>query len=121
LSATRNEDWELATRYLDTRLRGKAATDLARQLFVVLDRRLPARLNELSDKPEGSLKPDQELAGTISSDEGKVDIVIERVDRGKSGSVWLFSSKTLDSIPDLYQEITVASVENVLPDYLVNT
>ncbi|HTF65927.1 MAG TPA: hypothetical protein VK638_24885, partial [Edaphobacter sp.] len=42
LSAAREGDYELAARYLNTRRRGKAATDLARQLFVVLDRRLPA-------------------------------------------------------------------------------
>lgn len=125
VSAARKGDNELAAQYLSTRLRGKAATDLARQLFIVLDRRLPARLNELSDKPEGSLsdplKPNQELAGTISSANGNVDIIVERVDRGKSGPLWLFSSQTLDSIPDLYEEINVVSVDNVLPELLVNT
>ena len=54
LSAARKGDYELAVQYLNTRLRGKAATGLAQQLFVVLDRRLPARLNALSDLPEGS-------------------------------------------------------------------
>ena len=125
VSAARKGDNELAADYLNTRLRGKAATDLAQQLFVVLDRRLPAHLNELSDKPEGSvsdrLKPDQERAGTISSDNGNVDIILERVDRGKSGSLWLFSSKTLDAIPDLYDEINGVSVESVLPEFLANT
>ena len=125
LSATRKGDSELAAQYLNTRLRGKSATDLAHQLFVVLDNRLPARLNQLSDKPEGALadplKPDQELVGTISSDNGNVDIIVERVDRGKSGSVWLFSSKTLDSIPDLYDEVNVVSVDRVLPEFLVKT
>jgi len=125
LSAARKGDDELAVQYLNTRLRGKAAAVLAHQLFTVLDRRLPPRLNQLSDKPEGSLsdplKPNQELVGTISSDNRKVDIFVERVDRGKSGSLWLFSSKTLDSIPDLYEEINVVSVDNVLPEFLVNT
>lgn len=123
LTAARKGDNDLASRYLNTRRRGKAATDLAHQLFVVLDRRLPARLNTLSDLPEGSdlLKPNQELVGTISSNNGNVDISVERVDRGKSGSLWLFSSETLASIPDLYGEINVASVDNVLPVFLVNT
>jgi len=125
LSAARKGDNELAVQYLNTRLRGEAAAVLAHQLFSVLDRRLPPKLTQLSDKPEGSLsnplKPDQELVGTISSDNRKVDIFVERVDRGKSGSVWLFSSKTLDSIPDLYEEINVVSVDNVLPEFLVNT
>src|SRR3954452_9624337 len=44
----------IAALYLDSRLRGEDAEALAHQLSTVLDRRLPARLNQLSDKPEGS-------------------------------------------------------------------
>jgi MscS family membrane protein len=126
LLADRSGDDEAATKYLNTRLRGKAATELARQLFVVLDRRLPAKLHALSDKPEGSaadpLKPDQELVGTIKSDNGNVDITLERVSRGRGepGTIWLFSSETLDAIPALYQEVNVISVEKVLPTSLVS-
>ena len=125
LSVARKGDNEVAAQYLNTRLHGNAAAVLANQLFTVLDRRLPPRLNQLSDKPEGSLldplKPNQELVGTISSDNRNVDIFVEHVDRGKSGSLWLFSSKTLDAIPDLYDEINVVSVDTVLPEVLVNT
>jgi MscS family membrane protein len=125
LNAARKGDYELAVRYIDTHLKGKGAAVLARELFIVLDRRLPPRLNQLSQKPEGSLAnllhPDQEIVGTIKSDSGDVDIVLDRVDRGESGIVWLFSSKTLDAIPDLYEQINVISVEKVLPDFLVTT
>jgi MscS family membrane protein len=125
LAAARKGDDELAAQYLNTRVRGDAAAVLAHQLFIVLDRRLPPTLNELSDNPEGSLsdplKPDQDLVGTIRSDSGNVDIWVERVDRGKSGSVWLFSSKTLDSIPDLYEQVNTISVDRILPEFLVNT
>jgi MscS family membrane protein len=124
LAATRKGDNELGAQYLNTGLRGHRATDLAHKLFVVLDRRLPARLNELTDKPEGTLsgpqKPDQEVVGTISSDNRNVDIIVERVDRGNSGPIWLFSHETLDSIPDLYEQINVVSADNVLPEFLVN-
>lgn len=124
LAAARKGDDELASQYLNTRLRGKAAADLAHELSVVLDRRLPARLTQLSDQPEGSpsypLNP-QELVGTISGDDGNVDITVERVDRGKSGQLWLFSSKTLDATADLYGEVNVVSVSDVLPEFLVKT
>ncbi|MGC1648163.1 MAG: mechanosensitive ion channel family protein [Candidatus Sulfotelmatobacter sp.] len=124
LIAARKDDNELAARYLNTRFRGERATTLARQLYAVLDRRLPPRLNQLSDKPEGSrtdlLNPEQELVGTINSDTRRVDIFVERVDRGKSGSVWLFSSKTLEAIPVLYEEINVVPVDSILPEVLVN-
>jgi MscS family membrane protein len=124
LGAARRGDDELAAQYLNTRARGNTAAVLPHQLFIVLDRRLPPRLNELSDNPEGPLsdplKPNQELVGTIGSDNGNVDILVERID-GKSGSVWLFSSKTLDSIPDLYEEVNGVSVYHVLPEFLLNT
>lgn len=125
LIAARKGDDELAAQYLNTPLSGNSAAALAHQLFTVLDLRLPPRLNELSDKPEGSLAnpllPGQELVGTISSDNGNLDISVERVDRGSSGSLWLFSSNTLDSIPDLYEEINTVSVDTVLPKFLVKT
>lgn len=125
LSATRKGDSELAAQYLNTGLRGRDAAALAYQLFVVLDRRLPARLNQISDQPEGSLsnplKPDQELVGIIVSDDHNVDIFVERADHGKTGPIWLFSSDTLDAIPDLYGEINVVSMDRVLPEFLLNT
>jgi MscS family membrane protein len=99
LLAARKGDNEAAVQYLNTRARGEAASTLAHELFVVLDRRLPARLSQLSDSPEGSMpfltRPDQDLIGTVTSDNGNVDIVVERVNRGNGISLWLFSSKTL--------------------------
>lgn len=126
LRAARKGDYEAASQYMDTRLKGKAAADLAHQLFVVLDRRLPARLNELSDRPEGSLpfltKPDLDLIGTISSStNGQVDILVERVASQKNGPVWLFSRQTLDLIPDVFDEVKAVSVEDALPTFLVRT
>jgi MscS family membrane protein len=125
LSAARNGQDELAAQYLNTGLRGNAAAVLAHQLFVVLDRRLPAKLNQLSDQPEGSssdpLRPDQELVGTIRTDNHNVDIFVERVDRGKSGYLWLFSNKTLETVPDLYDDVNLVSVDHILPDFLITT
>jgi MscS family membrane protein len=125
LKAARAGDYETAAEYLNTRLRGQAASDLASQLYVVLDRRLPARLNEVSDRPDGSLafptKPDQDLVGTIAAEEGDVQITVEKVTRGKAPAIWVFSRKTLDAIPDLFDEVDQVSVENALPKFLVET
>jgi len=125
LKAARNGDDEAAAQYLNTRSKGKTAAALAHQLFVVLDRRLPAKLNELSDRPEGSVpfltRPDEDLVGRISSESGDVDILLERVQREKNGPIWLFSSKTLKAVPDLFEEVNSVSVETILPDFLVRT
>ena len=124
LIASRTGQDEVAVQFLDTRLHGKAATELAHKLFTVLDRRLPPRLPQLSEKPDGSLadplKPNEERVGVISSEHGNVDIVLERVNRGKSGFLWLFSGKTLDAVPDVYDEITRASAEEVLPEFVMS-
>jgi MscS family membrane protein len=119
MRAARNRNDEAAVAYLNTSLRGQPATVLAHQLYVVLDTRLPARLNEVSDRPEGAvpnpLKPDVDVVGTIATGGGPLDIFVERVNRGASGRIWLFSSRTLGSIPDVYHEIDLISVDQYLP------
>ncbi len=124
LAARKGQD-ELAVQYLNISIRGKAAEVLAHQLFTVLDRHLPANLPQISDRPEGSLSnllsPNEERLVTVKSNNGDVDIALERVDRGQSRPLWLFSRKTLDSIPDLYEEATQASVEDVLPQFMTHT
>ncbi len=121
MAARRGND-QAAPLYLNTPLRESAADELAHQLYVVLDTRLPARLNELSDRPEGSLpnplKPDEDIVGTVNTAEGPLEIVVERVNRGSLGRVWLFSRKTLARIPDVYDEVDLVAVDRYLPDFL---
>jgi len=125
LANARKGNGEVAALYLNTPMRGEDAQVLWRQLAAVLNQRLPARINQISDKPEGSvpdpLKPDQDIIGTIETADGELDIVVERVDRGKLGKVWLFSGKTLASIPKVFQELNAPAVEELLPQFMVNT
>ncbi len=122
LTAARRGDTAIARQYLNTRLNDKAAEELARQLFLVLDARLAARLTQLSDAPEGSRAnpqaPDQEVVGTIARDAASVEIVVERVEREKSGPIWLFSGGTLDAVPGLYQQLATSRAEAWLPRVL---
>jgi MscS family membrane protein len=121
LAAGRQGDLELAGAYLDTTLKGAQATELARQLFVVLDARLPARIREISDVPDGSrenpLRPNQEVVGTIGSASGGIDVTVERVSRGNN-AIWLFSRATLDRMPGLHEEIAHGWGERFLPRFL---
>lgn len=125
ITAARKGIGEVAVLYLNTPLRGEEAQVLARQLAAVLNQRLPARLNQISDKPEGSvpdpLKPDEDVVGTIETADGDLDIVVERVDRGKLGKVWLFSGKTLASIPKVFHELNTPAAEEFLPEFMVST
>ena len=125
LIAAREGNAEIAALYLDTSLRGEASANLARQLAIVLNRRLPARLNDISDNPEGSLSdplnPDEDLIGTISTSKGDFDIVVEHVNRGANGKIWLFSEKTLASIPSVFEDVNAPGVDEFLPKILVTT
>jgi len=110
LAAGRKGDNELASHYLNTTLTGEAARTLAQQLFLVLDTRLPARLTQVSDAPEGSrenpLAPDDERVGRIDVPSGPLMVTMQRVKRGKAEPLWLFSSTTLAVIPKAYADIT---------------
>jgi MscS family membrane protein len=122
IKASHKGDDEAAVQYLNTRLRGSAAINLAHQLFAVLDRRLPARMNKLSDSPAGSLafvsKPNQDLVGTIKNADEQVDIIVEKATPAGGQTIWLFSKETLDDVPDLFADLDTQSVEDVLPKFL---
>jgi MscS family membrane protein len=124
LTAASNHKYDSAAQYLDTRATGKDAATLANRLFLVLDRRLPAKLNNLSNDPLGSLSdplhPGRELIGSVVTEEGgEVSIYLERFDRPNASPVWLFSKQTLAEIPDVYEEIDANTVERIVPDFLL--
>jgi len=125
LKATSADEMETAVLYLDTPKQGTEAIALARQLAAVLNRYLPARLTEISDKPEGYVqdprRPDEELIGTVSAPNGDVDIVVVRVDGGKAGKIWLFSNRTLVDLPAFSRESRINTPESDLPRFLVTT
>ncbi len=117
IKAVDSENYERAAQYLDTRAGPKAARDLARQLKDVLDRRLSATdFDLLSAKPEGRLDSDlppnveRVLRGGDST-----DIFLERVSRDDR-LVWLFSPRTLTSVPTLHRELGLLYIERVMPD-----
>jgi MscS family membrane protein len=124
LGAGRGGQDELASQYLNLPA-GPRANTLARQLFVVLDARMPARLSQLSDAPDGSrtnpLKPDQETVARIDGGEGTVDIVLDRVTRGAGPPIWLFSNATLAVVPAVYDEVTLGWGDSALPRVLTST
>jgi len=122
MTTARTGNFAAAALYLNTKLRDQAAAELAQHLYVVLNARLPARLQDISDSPEGGrpnpLKPDQDVVGSITTEDGTLDIVVERVNRGSLGSVWLFAPYTLEQIPAVYDQVHVVSIDQYLPGFL---
>jgi MscS family membrane protein len=123
MSAAGDNKIDVAPLYLNSGLNGRAAIELARQLYVVLNSRLPVRVNVLSDSPEGSLvnplRPDQDVVGTINTSGGPLELVVEQVDAGGPVRVWMFSRTTLQAIPQVYQEIDLVTLEGFLPSALM--
>lgn len=122
MAAARENKQEVTPLYLNSGLSGSDATELAQQLYVVLNSRLPVRVNILSDRSEGSLvnplKPDEDIVGTINTARGPLDLIVERVTNSNGTRVWLFSRETLRSIPEVYNEIDLVTVDGILPKFL---
>ena len=114
---------EAAAQYLNTTLQGRPAEVLARQLYVVLDTRLPARIDEISDRPEGRLtnplRPDEEVIATIPTTNGPLNIMLELVRRQNGPPIWLFSPSTLEAIPGAFSQVDLFSLDEHLPAFLV--
>jgi MscS family membrane protein len=125
LGAARKAEIAVARQYLDTRADDAAGQALARQLFVVLDAKLPARLTQISDDPLGSranpLSPHLEVVGAIEAASGEVEVILERVERRGHDPVWLFSKATLGAVPALYEEVTRREAASRLPDFVDRT
>ena len=88
MSVAGSNKTDAAPLYLNSGLSGRAATDLAQQLYVVLNSRLPVRVNVLSERPEGSLvnplRPDQDVVGTINTSSGPLGAHRRTRGRGRS-------------------------------------
>ena len=124
LSAAQDQDFVRASKYLDSQESLERKEEIARQLKLVMDRGLRVDLEKLSRKPEGSaaadLESNQETIGVARSGSHKLDIVLDRVQRGNQ-PVWLFSSGTLLSVPDFAKGLEAPWIETILPKDLVES
>ena len=122
ITAARDGKYPLAAQYLNPGTQREPVDDLARQLYIILNGRLNARILAVSDRPEGSLAnpltPDQDVIGVVATSQGQMDIVLERVTQRSGAKVWLFARKTLQWVPDVYKEVDVIAVDELLPDWL---
>jgi MscS family membrane protein len=124
LAACREGQYARAAEYLDLRqvprsVRAQRGPELARELEAVLDRALWIDVDRLSDQPEGD--PDDGLPalrdslGTIDTENGPVEILIERVARPGGPPEWKIASSTVAAIPALYEEFGWGPLAKVLP------
>ncbi len=114
LLAAQNNDFELASQYLDyrnlkTSTLAVGKVELAKQLYVVLNRTLWIDLENLSAEPLGdvneALPNYRDLLGTIEGSLGKTAVYLQRVPRKNDQvKIWKISNATVAKIPALSQE-----------------
>jgi len=124
LSAAQDQDFVLASKYLDSQESRERKEQIARQLKLVMDRGLRVDLESLSRTPEGTGAADaesnQETIGVARNGSDKLDIVLDRVQRGNQ-FIWLFSSRTLQVVPDFAKGLEAPWIEAILPKGLVDS
>ncbi len=124
LKACRDRDFAQAGEYLDTTdlppvAKGLQPATMAWQLKVVLDQKLWIDPDDLSDAPEGDVEDGsskRDRVGTIETDRGDVDVMLERVTDENGLEVWRIASGTVARIPALYQRFGYGPLGEYLPD-----
>ena len=125
LLAAQRGDYARAAQYLDAKKPPEQAEELARQLKTLLDQGLTGNLDQLSRAAEGdkidNLQTTRDLVGTVKTDRGSLDIVVERVQRKGEPPIWLFSTDTLARVPKLSTVSPLARLEAKFPRWMVVT
>lgn len=115
LEATQRGDYSQAAEYLDTREPPSQAQELARELQTVMNRGLSGNLDALSRRPEGDLKDgvgiNRDQAGYVETSYGRLNIVLNRIQRGSGPPIWLFSSETLRQVPAAFEAVNASGFE----------
>jgi MscS family membrane protein len=122
LKAVERGDYSQATQYLDVGGASSQPEELARQLQVVLNHGLSETLESLSRDTGGNLKDNlrmnRDRAGFVATPSGKLDILLDRVQRNSGPPIWLFSSETLSGVPRVFQDLNAPGIERFLPQPL---
>ena len=123
LAAAEKHDYERAAEYLDSKQPSGQKQELARQLKLIMDRGLAVNLDTLSREPEGKLEEGlrntRELVGVAQIGSDRLEILLDRIQRGANPPLWLFSAETLLSVPAIAEKIQPGWMELNLPKVLL--
>jgi MscS family membrane protein len=117
--ACREGDYEKAANYLDLRRIPGDGPTLAHQLRTVLSRTLWVDVETLSPEHGGKKNdgqpPNRDRLGTIKTQAGKVDILLQRIPRDDGVKIWKIAGVTVAQVPELYKEFGYGVLERFLP------
>ncbi|UCG14581.1 MAG: mechanosensitive ion channel family protein, partial [Deltaproteobacteria bacterium] len=123
-AACREGNYEKAANYLDLRQIPGDGPVLARQLRTILSRTLWVDVDTLSQEQEGrpndGLPAYRERLGTIDTQAGRVDILLQHVPREDGVRIWKIAGVTVAQVPVLYKEFGYGVLEQFLPEFFFN-
>ncbi len=103
--------------------RATRGEQIARELHTLMDKALVGRLGRISDRRQGSIQigvpQNHERIGVFRVNDRETDVDLVHVSIPEGGEIWLFSSKLLAAVPDLYGQIETDEIEADLPGFLV--
>ena len=134
--AIKSKDYEHAKNYLDLRNltfsdeqknKNLDAQSLVKKLSIVASRAMKIDIEDLSDDPLGhkndGLPGYRDRITSMNTDNGPVDILIQRVPRGDGVFIWKISNATVALIPELSDEfgygVIGESLSSILPSYMI--
>jgi len=129
LEASHAHNYTRAWKYLDLRKlpedqRIKDGPQLAQQLEKILDRDARFDVAALSREPSGDERdnsdPNREVVDSFKVGGQTLRLELERVPLHSGTSVWLFSSDSVERIPQLAVMVSDAPIERYLPAEIVN-
>lgn len=128
LRAAQDENYPVAVQYFQPPAgrhhpRADEEQDLVAQLLAVINQKiLASSLDALSFEPQGKLDDglpsDRELLMGVRESTGTFSLELVRTDDDHGNKVWLFSRRSLDNIPGVYDSLQFSDFERKLPSYL---
>ncbi|WP_461489998.1 mechanosensitive ion channel family protein [Pontibacter sp. HJ8] len=126
IEAVADENYARAALYLnlDTTLQeNQDGPRLAQALQRLLDQKGHiSPLSLISNEPEGrtddNLGPNLDRVGSADINGETFDVFLEKTQGPEGGPLWLFSSQTVQRIPDSTAVVTTAITDKVLPSFL---
>lgn len=121
LRAAEAQDYRRSAKFLDSKLSEKQTEQLAFQLKALFDLNPAIPLESISRSHDGdiddALRLTREKVETVTTPNGSIDILLDRVDRPGESPIWLFSQETLARVPAAYASTQHKEISHYFPEW----